>query len=120
MKGLLRERGNRLELRFDSPLPYLAERERVRHLPDWHGPGEVDGRAWLRKEPCSFGWDWGPRLASCGPWKSVTVLAWDTARITDVLVRQDHSRPGEVGLAVTRRRSSGPIRPTGRRPSRSR
>jgi beta-mannosidase len=101
VKGLLRERGNNLELRFDSPLPWLAERERVRHLPDWHGPGEVDGRAWLRKEPCSFGWDWGPRLASCGPWKSVAVLAWDTARIADVLVRQDHSRPGEVGLAVT-------------------
>ena len=72
VKGVLRERGNRLEIRFDSPLPFLAERERIRHLPDWHGPREVDGRAWLRKEPCSFGWDWGPRLASCGPWKSVT------------------------------------------------
>jgi beta-mannosidase len=101
VKGLLRAAGNRLEIRFDSPLPYLAERERIRHLPDWHGPGEVDGRAWLRKEPCSFGWDWGPRLASCGPWKPVAVLAWDTARIVDVLVRQDHSRPGAVGLNVS-------------------
>ncbi len=39
VRGLLRERGNRLEILFASPLPYLAERERIRHLPDWHGPG---------------------------------------------------------------------------------
>lgn len=101
VKGLLLELGNRLEIAFASPLPYLSERERIRHLPDWHGPGEVDGRAWLRKSPCSFGWDWGPRLASCGPWKPVTILAWDAARISDVLVRQDHDRPGSVALSVS-------------------
>jgi beta-mannosidase len=92
--------GNRLEILFASPLPYFAERERIRHLPDWHGPREVDGRGWLRKSPCSFGWDWGPHLASCGPWKSVGVRAWDAARIADIGVRQDHSRPGSVTLSV--------------------
>jgi beta-mannosidase len=100
VKGVLRERGNRLEILFASPIPFLAERERIRHLPDWHGPREVDGRAWLRKSPCSFGWDWGPHLASCGLWKSVSLIAWDGARIADLHVRQDHSQPGRVDLTV--------------------
>ena len=47
VKGKLRERGNRLEILFASPIPFLAVRERVRHLPDSHGPREVDGRGWL-------------------------------------------------------------------------
>lgn len=112
VKGTLRERANRLEILFSSPLPYLAERERRRHLPDWHQPREVDGRAWLRKSSCSFGWDWGPILASCGPWKSVELVAWDEARIADVHVRQDHTAPGAVtltvALAIERAAASGP------------
>ena len=112
VKGKLLERGNRLEILFASPIPFLAGRERVRHLPDSHGPREVDGRGWLRKSPCSFGWDWGPHLASCGPWKSVHVLAWDAARIADLHVRQDHSEAGavtlSVALSVDRAQSSGP------------
>jgi beta-mannosidase len=100
VRGKLRERGNRLEILFASPIPLLARGERVRHLPDSHGPREVDGRGWLRKSPCSFGWDWGPHLASCGPWKSVRVLAWDAARIADLHVRQDHSEAGAVTLSV--------------------
>ncbi|MCX7030154.1 MAG: hypothetical protein NTU62_08550, partial [Spirochaetes bacterium] len=100
VKGSLVECGNQLEILFVSPIPFLAERERIRHLPDWHHDREVAGRGWLRKEPCSFGWDWGPHLASCGPWKPVTILAWDTARIADLRVRQDHSQPGSVTLSV--------------------
>ena len=43
-------------------------------------------RSFLRKAQYMFGWDWGPRLVSCGVWKPVTLLEYDS-RVTDVWVR---------------------------------
>jgi len=45
-------------------------------------------RAWVRKEPCSFGWDWGPVLASCGIWKNISLETFNQGRIANVLVQQ--------------------------------
>ncbi|KAF4750630.1 hypothetical protein FOZ63_016651, partial [Perkinsus olseni] len=28
----------------------------------------------IRKEPCSFGWDWGPAIATSGIWKDISVV----------------------------------------------
>jgi beta-mannosidase len=54
-----------------------------------------------RKEASDFGWDWGIRLLSCGIWKPVRLVAYDTGRITEVEVRQDLSNPGEAVLLVS-------------------
>jgi beta-mannosidase len=43
-------------------------------------------RSFLRKAQYMFGWDWGPRLVSCGIWKPVKLLEYDS-RVTDVWVR---------------------------------
>ena len=48
---------------------------------------------------CWFGWDWGPRFATCGIYKNIELQAWDTSRITHVRVQQQHSA-GRVLLAV--------------------
>ncbi len=77
---------NRLEIRFASVLPYIQRREKQRHLPTWVFPGS----SWVRKEPCNFGWDWGPRLMTCGIWRNIEVRAFDIARFTDVAIRQQH------------------------------
>ena len=61
-KPALRAGENAIEITFASPLPYMAEMEAKRKLPEWAGPHEPRGRAWVRKEPCNFGWDWGPVL----------------------------------------------------------
>ncbi len=45
-----------------------------------------DERAFVRKAQCMYGWDWGPRLVSCGIWKPVVLLEFN-ARITDVWFR---------------------------------
>jgi len=42
-------------------------------------------RAFVRKVQCMFGWDWGPRLVSCGIWQPVELIEY-AARITDVYV----------------------------------
>jgi beta-mannosidase len=99
-RAALKPGRNRLTIRFASAVRYAAQRQRERQLPGWSARHEPPGRAWLRKEPCNFGWDWGPVLVTAGIWRAISLVAYDTARITDVAIRQDHARSGEVGLDV--------------------
>jgi len=91
---------NVIEIRFASALAYIRERQRQRGLPGWCPPREPRGRAWMRKEPCNFGWDWGPVLITCGIWRDISLLVFDTARLTDIRILQDHETPGEVTLSI--------------------
>ena len=100
VKRLLKPGENTVETSFTSPLPYMKKREAERTLYEWSGPHEPRGRAWVRKEPCNFGWDWGPVLITCGIWRNISLLAFDHARIHDVLISQDHSATGKVNLEV--------------------
>lgn len=102
VKEALRPGTNRLQVAFAAPVPYVRRQAKeVRPLPAW-GVGEhkLDGGGWIRKEPCNFGWDWGPMLATCGIWRDVELLAFDTARLADVHFLQDHSPRGAVLLTV--------------------
>jgi beta-mannosidase len=91
---------NRLAIRFASPVKYIQARGQERALPGWSAPHEPRNRAWLRKEPCNFGWDWGPVLITSGIWRSIRIVAFHQARLTDVHVRQDHGTTGVVGLDI--------------------
>lgn len=77
---------NTIEISFESPFTYFKQCESGRAPAKW-----IQGRAWLRKEPCSFGWDWGPNLPSCGIWKDISLETFNQGRIADVLIRQKHS-----------------------------
>ena len=92
---------NTIEIQFDPAPAYIAERQQERALPGWAGPREISGRGWLRKEPCNFGWDWGPVLITCGIWRSISLLAIDTVRLSDLFIQQDHRIPGTVTLKMT-------------------
>ncbi|HEV2331386.1 MAG TPA: glycoside hydrolase family 2 protein [Verrucomicrobiae bacterium] len=82
VRNALRAGDNQMRITFGSPLAYIKQHED-------NGPNTwVRGRAWIRKEPCSFDWDWGPDLASCGIWRAITLETFNTARIADVLVTQ--------------------------------
>jgi beta-mannosidase len=91
---------NVIEVLFASPLPLMKERQAARTLFEWAGPHEPQGRAWVRKEPCNFGWDWGPVLITCGIWRGISLVALDQARLADMQILQDHSVAGKVGLQV--------------------
>lgn len=53
-----------------------------------------------RKEASDFGWDWSIHLISCGIWKSIRLVGYDTGRITRLGVRQDLSDPNEAVLTA--------------------
>lgn len=95
VKPLLKPGKNTIEILFRSSDAFVAALEKKR--------GEnkgVTGRAWLRKQPCQFGWDWAPTLVTSGIWRSIALEAIDDARIDGVLILQDHSIPNRVGLDI--------------------
>ncbi len=94
VKGVLRAGDNFIEILFGSPAAYMKQRESDLAPAKW-----VKGRAWVRKEPCSYGWDWGPSLPTCGIWKKISLESFNEARITDVLIQQDHLE-GAVTLGI--------------------
>ena len=96
VKKLLQPGANALEIQFDSVLPLVRAKEKQRKLPTWAYPGA----GYVRKEPCNFGWDWGPTLISCGIWKNIGLVAFGPARLDDVAIVQDHSQPGKVTLKI--------------------
>jgi len=95
VKPQLKTGRNEIEIVFRSAAAFVNELEKKRK----ENKG-VTGRAWLRKQPCQFGWDWAPTLITCGIWRNISLEAIDQARLDDVLILQDHSATGRVDLAV--------------------
>ncbi len=70
---------NLLQITFHSAIRYAEEkaREYPYVVPDGFAPeqhGERN-RNFIRKEQCSFSWDWGPCFATCGIYKPIRLLA---------------------------------------------
>lgn len=76
IRRYLRAGENKIELHFYSPL--------LKHRPDIERAGfvypadndhhEDKVSVYTRKAPYHFGWDWGMRLVTMGPWKPVRIL----------------------------------------------
>ena len=100
VKQALRKGTNAIEIRFDSTIPYIRKRQAEHPIPLRSGPHTISGGNLVRKEQCNYGWDWGPCLLTCGIWRSITLIAYDTARLGEVSVRQKHRKSGEVTLDI--------------------
>jgi beta-mannosidase len=84
--GRVRGGENEVSIVFRSAVRRAAELDRSRHL---DAPAQqLPGAPYLRKAPCHFGWDWGPRLPNAGIWRSVRLEAWEVARLADVRLEQ--------------------------------
>jgi beta-mannosidase len=97
VRSLLRAGANQIEIRFASPMPYIRARQKPDDVHEWCDP--VGGSSHIRKQPCSFGWDWGPRLATCGIYLPIALEGWSGNRIESVKVAQRHRR-GRVALSL--------------------
>ncbi len=97
VQDALRAGRNELVVAFANPLDYVTPRRRPDDI-EWNDP--VGGASHLRKQQCSFGWDWGPRFATSGIYRDIRLEAWSGGRIDGAGVRQTH-KAGENGGAVT-------------------
>ena len=88
VKQALRPGRNILEIRFGSPIAYIRARRKSGEKTEWNDP--VGGRSSIRKEQCSFGWDWGPRFATCGIYKPIRLEGWTGNRFDSVRITQQH------------------------------
>ena len=82
----LRPGENEIAVLFHSAVRRGAELNAVRAL---DRPKEtLPGGPYLRKAPCHFGWDWGPKLPNVGIWQDVRIEGWSSARLADVRIGQ--------------------------------
>jgi beta-mannosidase len=82
--GKLKMGMNDLELRFESTFLVGKQLEKAQGFKNlfWNGDSS---RMNVRKVPCHYGWDWGPTLMTCGPWRPISLLVYE-ARILDLSV----------------------------------
>lgn len=99
--GKLQAQGNELLAAFRPPMPELMRRLPPNYPLGRRRPlGELERYGFLgRKCACSYGWDWGFRLAAIGIWKGVRLLLTDSAWIEDV-----HARQTDVSVSRARLR----------------
>ncbi len=96
IKPLLKLGLNQIEILFTSTIPYITKKDKQRSLPDWN----KTKHAWVRKEPCNYGWDWGIKAVTCGIWRDIALVGFNSARLSDILIKQDHSSKDHVVLSV--------------------
>jgi beta-mannosidase len=88
--AVLKKAGNQLHILFKSPI--RVNQEKLSGPPYHKTAGNDAGQdkvsVYTRKAPYHFGWDWGPRMVSCGIWRPVYLLEWNHAKIEDFQVYQ--------------------------------
>ncbi|MCX5691913.1 MAG: hypothetical protein NTV94_19325 [Planctomycetota bacterium] len=79
---LIHEGPNEIEIHFEAPLCEIRRREQ--ELGARPVNGDWDPFIFMRKAACNFGWDWGPKVATCGIWKYFRIESRSTPRIQSV------------------------------------
>ncbi|XP_016014568.1 beta-mannosidase isoform X2 [Rousettus aegyptiacus] len=78
---------NVIEVRFQSPVLYAAQQSRAHssyQVPPNCPPSVQKGEChvnFIRKEQCSFSWDWGPSFPTQGIWKDVRIEAYNICHL---------------------------------------
>ncbi len=94
--GRLKQGENVLAILFRAPVSFIKARQAEKPL---IGGGDIPGGPHLRKAPCQWGWDWGPKLPPIGVWKDIRLEGYSKARFEDVHIRQSHA-DGKVSLSA--------------------
>lgn len=96
--NLLKLGENEILITFASPSRFVMEHDKIRRLPGTNDTN-IPGAPYLRKAPCHFGWDWGPKLPAIGIWKDIRLEGGSIARLEDIQIRQVHAN-GQVTLLL--------------------
>lgn len=88
VKGLLNAGNNTLRITFQSPI--TKNKDKFQNspyvLPAGGETGEIRVSPYTRKAAYNFGWDWGPRVVTCGIWKPIYLEMLDEGAIADIRV----------------------------------
>jgi len=110
IKRYLKDGQNHIMIVFRSTIPYIRERAKRRKV--WHtgiGQERIEDSNQIRKMQCNYGWDWGPKLVTCGIWKSIEIQAYDEVKIEDLHIIQEH-HDNRVILNATAELSRKPLK----------
>lgn len=115
VKPHLKKEGNVLLIVFDAATERALE---VLHTLPYPIPGD-SMRAVVRKPQFHFGWDWGPRLVTCGITKPIDWIAFDEAHLTDLYFEQlsVNDEIAEIlvhGILTTSQQTTVQLRVTGK------
>jgi beta-mannosidase len=77
--------GNELEIYFKAALPESQRIKAAHPEHKWVGFNGDMARLAARKAQYHYGWDWGPVLLTCGPWRAARLETYQ-ARVEDVRV----------------------------------
>jgi len=84
VKRFLKKDSNLLYIYFES-----AEKKGVAMASKMPYKLPGDEKVFTRKAQYQYGWDWGPRLITCGIWKNVVLTGWQNCKLEDVHIIQD-------------------------------
>jgi len=90
VKDLLKEGENQISIIFYSPTKYIEQKQENKSL--WGVGDAIAGYPHLRKAHYMFGWDWGPQLPDAGIWRDISIKGYETARLEDVYITQNHKQ----------------------------
>lgn len=85
---------NKLTVYFHSPL------KKNREAAQKYNYKLPEQRAFTRKSPYQFGWDWGPRFVTSGIWKQVFLLANKDVKISSTYFKTDSIVDSTAYLSV--------------------
>jgi beta-mannosidase len=93
-RSLLKAGENTLRVRF---APAVGKIDETAAAVPYQLP---EKRAYARKAPYQFGWDWGPRFVTAGIWRPVYLEVWDQARIKNVQIIQGPIAEASAALSA--------------------
>ncbi len=82
-RELVRKRGNRLRICFQSAVNVARDQWEKEGAKQWSSVDTLPGVYFLRKAQYSFGWDWGPKLPDIGLWRGVYLKRLHSLRLED-------------------------------------
>jgi len=101
-KNLLRHTGNLLWIHFKNV--FEVNMPKIENAPfklldgDNNDQSDTMSAMYARKAQFHFGWDWGPRLITCGIWRNVFLQSWDDLKINNVQVIQNNVSKEKAGI----------------------
>lgn len=89
-QSLLVTGNNLLEIYFHSPIHQVKPLQLASGMvyPAENDKSDDKLSVYVRKAPCHFGWDWGPRFVSSGIWRGIALVGHHKVKIDDLQFTQ--------------------------------